>query len=48
MLNRIGKYKLEKELNHGTYGTCFSAIDEKNNKYAIKRIKKKVIRLMIF
>ncbi len=40
MLNTIGKYKLEKELNHGTYGTCFSAIDEKNNKYAIKRIKK--------
>ena len=40
MINRIGKYILEKELNNGGYGICYCARDEKNNKYAIKRIKK--------
>ena len=40
MSDRIDKYILEKELNKGAYGICYSARDEKNNKYAIKKIKK--------
>ena len=37
MSNRIGKYILEKEINNGAYGICYSAKDEENNKYAIKK-----------
>ena len=40
MSNRINKYILEKELNNGAYGICYSAKDEENNKYAIKEINK--------
>ncbi len=40
MLNKIGPYILEKELSSGSYGICYCARDEKNNKYAIKKIKK--------
>ena len=41
MINRINKYTLVNELNYGAYGICYSARDEKKNKYAIKKIKKK-------
>jgi serine/threonine protein kinase len=40
MLNSIGKYILEEEINNGSYGICYRAKDEKNNRYAIKKIKK--------
>jgi len=40
MLKRVGKYILEKRFQKGTYGVCYKAKDDKDNKYAIKRIEK--------
>ena len=39
MLNRIGKYIIDKKLGNGASGICYSARDEEDNKYAIKEIK---------
>ena len=45
MLNRIGKYILEEEIYNGAYGICYKAKDEKNNRYAIKKKKKEIMRI---
>ena len=45
MLNSIGKYILEEEINNGSYGICYRAKDEKNNRYAIKKKKKEIMKI---
>ena len=39
MSEKIGKYTLENLIDKGGYGICYKAKDEKNNLYAIKKIK---------
>ena len=39
MSENIGKYTLENLIDKGGYGICYKAKDEKNNLYAIKKIK---------
>ena len=39
MSKKIGKYILEEKLSRGTFGVCYKAKDDKNNKYAIKKIE---------